>query len=71
MTLAQRVAMALAITGVILGVATIVLGAWVQGYSRGYARKAWHRPLVALIGTLAAACLIAAAWIAALSGGLD
>lgn len=71
MTVAQRVAWALTITGIVLTVTTIALGAWVSGYSRGYNRKGWHRPLVALIGTLAAAAFIAAAWLAALSGGLD
>ncbi len=53
---------AMALTGLVLVVATIATGAWVSSYSKGYDHKAWHRPMVAALGTLSAIVLIISFW---------
>lgn len=54
---------ALAMTGLVLLLAFIVMAFWVSESSRGWARRGWHRPVAALLGGLSAAFFIAAAWV--------
>lgn len=55
---------AMLMTGIVVAIACAGAGAWVASESRGYHRRGWHRPLVTLLGVIAAGCLIAAAWMA-------
>ena len=62
---ANQLAFALAITGLVFAITSGVWGVWVAEESRGYDRKNWHRPLVAILAGISGACFIASAWVGA------
>lgn len=60
MDLAEKIAAALGVTGLVLLVATVAVGMWVS--SGGWERKKFQSVVVAL-GSLSGALFIAAGWV--------